>query len=255
MSVCAVIPAAGRGSRLGLHGPKILAPIDDSLTIFDVLRNTLLEHVDQLHVIVSPDGMSPVHHAIQRDPEHARISLSVQEKPTGMGDAIFCAYEVWREFDDIFVVWGDQVFLSPGTVRTALCVHASAEGPRFTLPLTRLPTPYVQYDLDRAKRLVRVRQKREGDIVDAEGSSDVGAFLLSTAGLRHAWEQYLTKATRGSATGEINFLPFLPYLPQRLAWHFLTFDVADPVEARGINEPDDLRFAQERFARVARRRV
>lgn len=252
MSTCAVIPAAGRGSRLGLDRPKILAPIGPSLTIFDVLAGTLLECVDHLHVIASPDGATTVGNVMRSHPARARLSLSVQERPTGMGDAILCGYDVWRAFDDIFVVWGDQVFLSRETVRSALDLHGTATGPRVTLPLVRLPQPYVQYDFNGAGRLVHVRQQREGDAVDATGASDVGVFVLSTAGLRAAWDGYRVQAARGSATGEVNFLPFLPHLSGQLAWQTLTFDVADPLEARGINTPDDLRLAREHLARVAR---
>jgi bifunctional N-acetylglucosamine-1-phosphate-uridyltransferase/glucosamine-1-phosphate-acetyltransferase GlmU-like protein len=170
-----------------------------------------------------------------------------------MGDAIFCGYERWRSCDDILVVWGDQIFLSDKTVRNALTAHASATGSRFTLPLTLLPSPYVQYDIDSSRRLVRVRQQREGDAVDAVGASDVGAFVLSTAGLKNAWDRYSIGAPRGKATGEINFLPFLVYLSNVQSWRVLTVDVPDPVEARGINTPDDLRFARERFACAAYR--
>ena len=250
MSVCAVIPAAGRGSRLGIDRPKLLAPIADSLTIFDVLRDLLLEHVDHVCFIVSPGGQPAICSALERSPAHRRMSVRVQEKPTGMGDAIFCGFDVWRQFDSILVVWGDQVLLSPATVHGTLGVHSSYSGPRITIPLTTVVSPYVQYDIDESQRLIRVRQRREGNIMERKGLSDVGAFALSTGGLANAWEEYLEKAVRGAVTGEINFLPFLPYL-SRQAWRVLTFDVADPSEARGINTPEDLRFARERLAPCA----
>src|SRR5690348_15615399 len=42
MRRCAVIPAAGRGSRLGLDRPKLFAGLGDGLTIWDVLKQKAL---------------------------------------------------------------------------------------------------------------------------------------------------------------------------------------------------------------------
>src|SRR5262249_25282086 len=53
-SVSAVIPAAGRGARLGLDVPKILASLTPALTVWDVLRTLLEPYVDDLHVVLSP---------------------------------------------------------------------------------------------------------------------------------------------------------------------------------------------------------
>src|SRR5262249_33949540 len=41
MKICAVIPAAGRGSRLGTNRPKILAQLNARQTIWSVLRDKL----------------------------------------------------------------------------------------------------------------------------------------------------------------------------------------------------------------------
>jgi len=74
----------------------------------------------------------------------------------------------------------------------------------------------------------------------------VGTFLLSTQGLDCAWKDYLDSAPRGSGTGEINFLPFLPYL-SAMDWTIMPLQVADATEARGINTKDDLAFFQSLY--------
>jgi len=43
----------------------------------------------------------------------------------------------------------------------------------------------------------------------------------------------------GTTTGERNFLPFVPWLAQRRL--VATFPCTDPMEAVGINTPDELR--------------
>jgi bifunctional UDP-N-acetylglucosamine pyrophosphorylase / glucosamine-1-phosphate N-acetyltransferase len=238
MSVCALIPAAGRGSRLGTDTPKILAPLTERDTIWSVLHAKLAPLVDHIHLVLSPDGSE----AFGARPPN--VSSSIQPVPLGMGDAIFGAGAVWTQFDAVLIVWGDQVFVSTGTLRRAL--DALASTPRHAvLPVTRMERPYVEYLFDGTK-LVKVLQSREGDLTTTNGFSDVGTFLLGTAGLTEAWDDYLAKASRGSATGEINFLPFLPFLSAQ-GWTMTPLEVADATEARGINTMEDLSFFQSLY--------
>jgi len=238
MRVCAVIPAAGRGSRLGLDRPKILASLNARDTIWSVLYARLAPLVDHIHLVLSPEGARE----FPDTPPH--VTQSIQENPTGMGDAIFGARAHWESFDAILIVWGDQVFVSEDTLRRALAALATAPHAA-VLPVTRMAAPYVDYVFDGAT-LTKVLQTREGDVTRPDGHSDVGTFLLGTQGLAAAWDTYRTQAPRGSQTGEINFLPFLPFLSAN-GWTVTPLEVADPVEARGINTPEDLSFFQERY--------
>ena len=238
MRVCALIPAAGRGSRLGTDTPKILAPLNEQDTIWSILHAKLAPLVDHIHLVLSPDGAKAF------PPLPAHVSVGIQPEPLGMGDAIFGAGAVWSSFDAVLIVWGDQVFVSTGTLRRALDT-LSSPARHAVLPVTRMEQPYVEYRFDETK-LVKVLQSREGDQTRAGGFSDVGTFLLGTAGLTEIWQRYLAIAPRGSATGEINFLPFLPFLSAQ-GWTMTPLEVADPVEARGINTKEDLAFFQSLY--------
>lgn len=232
MSVCAVIPAAGRGTRLGGMGPKILTPLTSEDTIWSILHARLTPLVNHIHLVLSPDG------ARMFPPLPVNVSISVQPAPTGMGDAIFRSFDVWSQFDAILVVWGDQVFVSADTLARSLA--ALKPGRNVVLPVTRMAEPYVEYVFE-SEKLTRVLQTREGDATTPGGFSDVGTFLLNTDGLKPVWETYLASAPRGGATGEINFLPFLPFLAAQ-GWRVTPLEVNDATEARGINTPDDLAF-------------
>jgi bifunctional UDP-N-acetylglucosamine pyrophosphorylase/glucosamine-1-phosphate N-acetyltransferase len=107
-----------------------------------------------------------------------------------------------------------------------------------------MPDPYVEYELGPGG-LTRVRQSREGDACTPGGLSDVGVFCLSTDGLAEAWQKYLAVADLGATTGEVNFLPFLPYLSQVEGWSVDVVPVADATEARGVNTVEDLEFARQ----------
>jgi bifunctional UDP-N-acetylglucosamine pyrophosphorylase/glucosamine-1-phosphate N-acetyltransferase len=238
MKICAVIPAAGRGTRLGSDLPKILTPLTARDTIWSILHARLAPMVDHIHLVLSPDG------AKQFPALPSNTSISIQPEPVGMGDAIFRGFDTWSKYDAMLIVWGDQVFVSENTLSRAIV----ALGPRqnhAVLPVTRMAVPYVEYVFD-GPRLTEVLQTREGDTTGAGGFSDVGTFLLATQGLRPAWDDYLKSATRGSSTGEMNFLPFLPFLSAQ-GWTVTPLEVTDATEARGINTKDDLAFFQSLY--------
>jgi bifunctional UDP-N-acetylglucosamine pyrophosphorylase/glucosamine-1-phosphate N-acetyltransferase len=241
MKVCAVIPAAGRGSRLSTDVPKILAPLSENQTIWSILHARLAPLVDHIHLVLSPEG------ALAFPPLPPDVSTSVQPEPIGMGDAIFGARGAWAQFDALLIVWGDQVFVSTDTLRRTLAGLTSSER-QAVLPLTRMAKPYVEY-LFEGPKLAKVLQSREGDQTTPNGFSDVGTFLLTTHGLTEAWKNYLRKAPRGDATGEINFLPFLPFLSDQ-GWTTMALEVPDATEARGINTKEDLAFFQTLYKGV-----
>lgn len=238
MKICAVIPAAGRGTRLGSDQPKILTPLTAHDTVWSILHAKIAPLVDHIHLVLSPDG------AKQFPDLPANVSVSIQPDPIGMGDAIFRGFETWSHYDAVLIVWGDQVFVSADTLKRAILALRRAQR-HAVLPVTRMATPYVEYVFD-GPRLSQVLQTREGDTTAPNGFSDVGTFLLGTGGLRPAWEDYSRSAARGRGTGEINFLPFLPYLSAH-GWTITPLEVADPAEARGINTKDDLAFFQSLY--------
>jgi bifunctional UDP-N-acetylglucosamine pyrophosphorylase / glucosamine-1-phosphate N-acetyltransferase len=250
--ICAVIPAAGRGTRLGSSTPKIMLRIADGVTVWHLLHRRLGDSVEHVHVVVSPEG-APAFRGLAAD--HIRrgtVSLSVQDEPRGMGDAIFGAYRNW--VGHVLVVWGDQASLSPVTVGRVVRAHRQATStgrPGLTIPLVSMRRPYVEYELA-SGALWGVRMSREGDECRSGGFSDVGVFCLSTNGLLPAWRRYLSGAVAGNVTGELNFLPFLPRLSRIHGWRVTVVPVADPDEARGINTAEDLEFARQAFLRCER---
>jgi bifunctional UDP-N-acetylglucosamine pyrophosphorylase/glucosamine-1-phosphate N-acetyltransferase len=83
MKICALIPAAGRGTRLGSDRPKILTPLTAQETIWSILYARLSPLVDHIHLVLSPQG------APAFPPPPANVSISIQPTAIGMGDAIF----------------------------------------------------------------------------------------------------------------------------------------------------------------------
>lgn len=244
MKICAVIPAAGRGTRLNGHLPKLLAPLIDDLTAWSLLRQKL-SFVDHIHIIASPEGSPFIQSALLNDLNTGFVSMSIQPNPMGMGDAIFQGASVWSAAKRILIVWSDQVFVSEDTFRRALLAHTGRRH-HMVLPLTRVASPYVEYLFDSESHLIGINQSREQDQCTPNGLSDVGTFVLSVPDLLPQWNAYTKQAKKGSVTHEINFLPFFPYLA-RQGWSIDPLMVSDPIEAHGINTPEDLLFFQKNY--------
>ncbi len=246
--LCAVVPAAGRGTRLGADVPKVFVPILPGITIWDAVREKLSAVADHIVLVLSPEGREFLEkHRNGFSPESfAKSSIGLQPEPLGMGDAIFGVADLWREDDDVLIVWGDQFNLSARTLGACIALHAAAKTPTLTLPVVRSARPYVEYVFDSAGRLNAVKQSREGDACAPNGFSDIGVFLLSGGSpLIEAWQSYRAAGTSGSMTGEINFLPFLVHLSSTAGWPVNRYETDDPAEAIGINTPEDLAFARE----------
>lgn len=243
----AVVPAAGRGTRLGVDTPKLFTSITESLRVWDVLISQLASSVSRIHVVLSDEGLAYFEQHRPLVPTGVELSLSVQPVPRGMGDAVFGAIEHWRDARDVIVVWGDQVGLSRETLSRTVETQRSAPPPSITLPLVAMSHPYVHYAFVN-ERLDRVQQAREGDTCPPSGRSDVGLFAFSSVGIEAAWQRYLTRPeSRGARTREINLLPFFAHLSTHDHFAVNVIEVHDANESRGINTPDDLAHFRERL--------
>jgi len=233
-----IVPAAGLGSRLGVPIPKVLArvagrPMIDHL--FQLYAGTIQRFV----VVASQAGRELLAGHLQGRPE--LTDLVVQAEPTGMLDAILLArsHVERHQPDRVWITWCDQVAVRRETVAGMSDADASAPEPAMVLPTCIGPDPYIHFDRDPSGRIVAVRQRREGDAMPAAGESDMGVFSLSRAAYLEDLRAYDRAAARGRATGERNFLPFIPWLAA--SGRVVSFPCTDPIEAVGINTPEDLR--------------
>src|SRR5581483_2854673 len=156
----AIVPAAGRGSRLGFHRPKILFPVAGRL-ILDWLLDFLGPNCSQVIAVLSPDGNADVRSEMgQRIP--GRFEIAIQTDPTGMGDAVRLALPHVRT-PNVLIVWGDQVALRRSNVEACMRVHEGRLQPDLTFPTVIRDKPYIHFERDASGAIVGLRQAREGD--------------------------------------------------------------------------------------------
>ena len=210
----ALIAAAGRGTRLGYHQPKLLYPVDGR-PLIAWLSDRLHGLVSGLTIVLSPDGQAAFAQA------GAVLNLSVatviQQSPTGMADAILAAEEALCSADataTVVILWGDQIGVRREIVSRALAVHARHPlRPAVTVPLARVDAPYVHYEFDPHGRLIAVRQRREGDALPDTGQADCGCFIISPTRVFPVLKRLRrSNLLEGPLSHEQNFLQALPFV-------------------------------------------
>src|SRR5258708_21893926 len=102
----ALVPAAGRGSRLEFAGPKILCLVGGQ-TILQRLVDLLSPRCSQLVFVLSPEGAVQVEDPIARLVA-GRCRIALQAQPRGMAEAVACGLRLVAPGNRL-VIWGDQV--------------------------------------------------------------------------------------------------------------------------------------------------
>lgn len=245
----AIIPAAGRGSRLGFHRPKILFPVAGR-PILDWLLDFLEPACSALIFVVSPEGAPEIDAELDhRIP--GRFEIVIQETPTGMGDAVALALPSVRT-PNVAVVWGDQVALRRDSVDTCLALHSGPLQPDVTCPTVLRPDPYIHFERSAEGRLTGLRQAREGDRMPSTGESDTGFFCFRPGRLAELLDAMrATGASTGGGTREYNLLPVIPRAARDDGGaRVLTPRHMSVEETVGVNSPADATLVEEFLRRL-----
>jgi bifunctional UDP-N-acetylglucosamine pyrophosphorylase/glucosamine-1-phosphate N-acetyltransferase len=244
----ALIPAAGRGSRLAFDKPKILYPLLGR-PMLDWLLDCLDALCSRFVLVLSPEGRGQVEpHARAR--LGSRLEIAIQPEPRGMADAIELGVACVKT-PNTLVVWGDQVTLRRETVLACAAKHEGRRGALLTLATCTKEDPYIDIVRDGDGRIVRVDQAREGEIKRRVGENDCGLFLFATDALKATLASARSRQPDlGRATGEFNLLSLLPLFEQGRGT-VDTVHVTDLAETLGVNDRRDATLAEE----VLRRRV
>jgi HAD superfamily hydrolase (TIGR01509 family) len=231
----AIIPAAGRGSRLGFHRPKILYPVGGRM-ILEWMLDFLEPNYSQMVFVLSPEGSAEVVGELNKLIP-GRFEVVIQETPTGMGDAVQLALP-HATTPQVTIVWGDQVALRYDSVKLCQRLHQGPLQPDLTCPTVLRKKPYIHFERNGDGKINGIRQAREGDAMPEQGESDTGFFCFKTASLDRVLAQARKSGqTSGTATGEFNLLPVIPVMAQEGV--VLTPRVMCLEETMGINASSD----------------
>ncbi|MEO5894714.1 MAG: NTP transferase domain-containing protein [Vicinamibacterales bacterium] len=228
-----IIPAAGTGSRLGAAVPKALVPVCGVPMVVRLL-NLYQSWVDNVVVVVSPAAREAIATVVG-----AQATIAVQLHPTGMLDAILAAApDVPSRSTAVWITWCDQVAVEPATL-ARLAAHMAADpSVALVLPTVQRSNPYIHLQRDATNTITGVLHRREGNEMPEEGESDMGVFGVSGRAFRELLPAFSDATSESSVTRERNFLPFIPWLAAHGS--AITFPATDPMEAVGVNTPEEL---------------
>lgn len=199
-------------------------------------------HVSHAVVVVQPGWEDEAARRAAAHPMPATIV--VQREPTGMLDAVMLARDAVRSTDvgRVWVTWCDQVAIHADTVARLAAVSDERPAAPLAMPVAFRPHPYIHLERDETGAIVRVRQRREGDLMPDVGESDAGLFSFSRAAFLDQLPAYAASIEMGAATGERNLLPFIAWLAAR--GEVAVFPCREDIEAVGINTPGELRLVE-----------
>lgn len=208
----ALIAAAGSGSRAGLPYPKTLHAVLGRPILLRLVET--LAPVDPYPtIVVSPSGEAPIAECLAA--AGVAAELVVQERPTGMGDAIlrFRESPAAAGAEHLLVVWGDIPLLEAATVR-AVCEAHLAHGNDFTFATRQVESAYTLVERDSEGRVTALTETREAGAEPGPGERDIGLFVLRVEPVLSILEERLPGAL-GRSTGEHGFLYVVRHLAER----------------------------------------
>ncbi len=240
----ALIPGAGRGSRLGADKPKALVELDGRTFLSYVLA-AVTPVIDTLVLVVGPGTQQTFEDEARRTGWTGPLRVVVQKHPSGSADAVGVGLDVVPTGEPCVVVWGDQVGVSLRTVTGVVeALHRTSSG--LVLPLADVPTPYVWYSVD--GDLVTVGRSRDGDATPLRGKSDVGTFGFRADQVRPSLDAI--RFNEMDQPRECDFVYVVPPVARLHGLHVVHVD--DPAETLAVNDRDDLERARHHFVTSGR---
>jgi bifunctional UDP-N-acetylglucosamine pyrophosphorylase/glucosamine-1-phosphate N-acetyltransferase len=235
-SICSIILAAGKGTRLKSSLPKVMHKILGHPLIYYPL--VLVKDISAAVIVVVGHGREHVTTYLKAFP----VTTVIQEPQLGTGHAILLAHEAIgrADADHILIMPGDMPLIREESLKALTEAHISSHADVAVLT-ARIADPHgygriVRDDAGRVRRIVE-----EADAKPEEKGIDeinTGVYIIRKKFLLDSVERLCPD----NAKGEF-------YLTDVVAMAGCTesFLVKDPDEAHGINSRTQLSFAQDRM--------
>ncbi len=252
----AVVMAAGEGSRMRSSLPKPLHAVCGRpilLHVLDALSELL---VDRAVVVVGWGAERVTKTLLEDGPGDLAIDFVEQRVPRGTGDAVSVALTAFPDDDDgddgdLIVLPGDAPLVRPSTLGELVAEHRSGDA-AVTLLTAHLSDP------SGFGRVIRGKDGRVTHIVEdldaTEAQLEIDEVATSTYCFRRSvLAPALRRLSPENAQGEYYLTDVISVL-SHAGYRISAIAAADPTEALGVNDREQLAAAEAELRRRINRR-
>lgn len=239
---CAVILAAGKGTRMKSSLPKVLCPVVDRPMIHFVLDALIKAGIKRHIVVVGYEADAVKKELAERDGD---VSFVLQAEQLGTGHAVaVCRDELEKQIGSTIVVAGDSPLIQPSSLRTLLD-HFQTTKPALLLGTLKKDDPTG------LGRIVRDGDGNFIGIVEHKDASEeqlaidevnMSTYLFNTPDLLNA----LSELKNENAQGEY-YLTDCASLLHQSGRSVEALPALKPCESLSINNTDELRLVDEKM--------
>jgi len=236
-STCALVLAAGKGTRMATSLPKVMNPILDQPMLFYPLLEVNSSGISDIAVIVGSGGATITEYLENRWPDTNTIW---QHEQKGTGHAVMVAEEWWSGYDQVLVLPGDVPLIDSSTIEQLLLHHA-AEGAAASF-ISFSPADPRGYGrvISNSDGIYIVEEKDATDTEKLTGEVNSGIYIFQTTLLT----RILSGLSNNNSQGEYYLTDSIKMI-QETGSTISTMKIQDPDQCKGVNTLAQLSDANE----------
>ena len=240
---CAVVLAAGKGTRMKSDLPKVLCPVVDRAMIHFVIDALEAAGIHRQIVVVGYEA-DAVKKELQQRPNH-NIEFALQEDQLGTGHAVQCCREqLVDQKGPTIVVAGDSPLIQASSLKTLL-THFANETPALLLGTLKKddPTGLGRIVRDADGNFMGIVEHKDATPEQLQVNEvNMSTYLFDTPALLDA----LAMLKNDNAQSEY-YLTDCARLLREAGHRVEALPALQPCESLSINNPDELKLVDEKM--------
>ncbi len=232
--ICAVVLAAGKGTRMKSELPKVAAYLSGKPLIRHVVDNLRAAGVHDIVTVVGYKKET----VISLLSDYAGMRFSEQKEQLGTGHALLCTEDYLNNFKgQILVCCGDMPLISVKTFKNLMQTHISQGNVMTVLSaVMENPTGYGRLIRNSKSELQYIVEEKDANAEEKSVKEvNTGTYIFNSS----AVYKDLKLVKSNNAQGEY-YLPDLVKIYKDANGKVGALKLSNAVEASGVNSPEDL---------------
>ena len=205
-----IVPAAGKSSRFKNKKSKIFYFYKKKLILEHIIDKCLV-FSKNIIIISNRKNLKKKKSIIKKKYNKLNITILIQEKPLGMGDAVYIGLQkVITRFTA--TIWADQIYVENETIKKTIIYFKKSKS-LFTFPVFFKKNPYTKIIRNKSKKFEGIVQSKEINYDLKSGESDCGFFIFKTSKIRKLLKYLINKKMiLSKISNEVEFLLAFKYI-------------------------------------------